>query len=439
MSFTPFILGLSLGLGFCFWRQFQLNQQLKQMLDMLTDGSTKIPSLPLLYLVRREIDRINQQQQKLEKKIQDWQYLLEISPIGYLQVDKENQLLWCNQQAQELLKIERWQPRQVRLLLELVRSYELDQLIEETRSSQKSQVQEWIFYFTPYDLQKTNNKRGEGQTSFSLPLKASSLPLKDRQVGVFLENQQSLQELSQSRNRAFSDLTHELRTPLTSIRLVSEALQSRLQGSERRWVDQMLKEVNRLINLVQEWLELSHLEEKPDQHLNYQSIELKNLIFSVWQTLEPIAQEKKVNLIYSGSEELTLQADSSRLTQVFLNLFDNGIKHSPSQGVIYVEVELDNQSFPQNEAFIVINIIDRGSGFSESDLPYVFERLYRGDTSRTRQASKSHHSAALLTCQGSGLGLSIVQQIVQAHGGSIQAKNHPETGGGWLQLKLPIV
>jgi two-component system phosphate regulon sensor histidine kinase PhoR len=86
---------------------------------------------------------------------------------------------------------------------------------------------------------------------------------------------------------------------------------------------------------------------------------------------------------------------------------------------------------------IQIDIIDSGTGFSESDLPHVFERLYRGDASRQRQPVTSKSSVALARSSGSGLGLSIVQQIIQAHNGTIKASNHPETGGAWLQIKLP--
>ena len=84
----------------------------------------------------------------------------------------------------------------------------------------------------------------------------------------------------------------------------------------------------------------------------------------------------------------------------------------------------------------IINIIDSGSGFASADLPYVFNRIYRGDTSRQRPHYMQIEEE-LSTNQGSGLGLAIVKQIIQAHGGSVSAQNHPETGGAWLQIKLP--
>ena len=100
------------------------------------------------------------------------------------------------------------------------------------------------------------------------------------------------------------------------------------------------------------------------------------------------------------------------------------------------------KSLSPKQQFVDINIIDSGSGFSEQDLPFVFERLYRGDPSRVRNRTLSAQSilAQSSTMQaGSGLGLSIVEQIIQAHGGSVAAKNHPETGGAWIQLILPIL
>ena len=425
MTLIAFIFGLVLGIGILILKQYRFKRQVREMLSSLTQDADVVASLSANSLVRREITRLVAQNQQLENQLHLWHWLLEQAPIGYLRIDEENQLLWCNEQARQLLKIDRWQPDQVRLLLELVRSYELDQLIEQTRRSQQSQVQEWVYYSTGY-------RPGEPQGTHSLTLKAFSYPLPNGQVGVFLENLQPLIDLSRSRDRAFSDLAHELRTPLTSMLLVGEALQKRLQNPERRWVEQTLQETHRLIELTQSWLDISRLNKNPAQHLSYQSVDLRELIFSSWQILEPLAKQKEVALLYSGPEHLYLQADPSRLTQVFLNLFDNGIKHSSPEKAIRVTAERVAAFSPEQEA-IQIDIIDSGTGFAEADLPYIFERLYRGDPSRTRQLADANTRS---TRHGSGLGLSIVEQIVQAHGGLIIAKNHPD-GGAWLQITLP--
>ncbi len=437
MSALDFVLGLAVGLGIYAGQQYRFKQQLKTTLHSYTkDGDGEI-SLPLHSLIRRELSELDRQRKRLERDKQAWQDLIELAPIGYLQVDAENQLLGCNKSAKELLRIDPRRSLRVRLLLELVRSYDLDLLIEETRRSQSSQTKDWIFYFTryvsPQDPELNPNvNQGSEKIVESIALKGYGFPLSNQQVGVFVENRQPLVELSQSRERTFSDLTHELRTPLTSISLVAETLLRRLENPERRWVEQMLQEVNRLIELVQEWLDLTQLKAAPDRALKYETIKLYDLIQSVWQILEPIAKRKEVTLSFTGDRALTISADRSRLIQVFLNLLDNAIKHNPPHKEILVQILPLTSAESATIDKVKIDVIDSGMGFNARDLPYIFERLYRGDKSRAReQASES-------SADGSGLGLAIVEQIVQAHQGAIAAKNHPQFGGAWLEIILPI-
>ena len=440
MAAVEFILGLTIGAGFYWWQQYRFGQQLRKIVNSFSPQSDWAISLPPLSLVRRELYSLESQRYQLAEEKKSWQAILEQAPVGFLQVDQENQLLWCNQQARILLKIDRWREGQVRLLLELIRSYELDRLVEKTRQSQQSQEQEWVFYVTRYASSTESNRVNidsrdspwqPSRTVEAIALKGYSFPLPNQEIGIFIVNRQPLVELSASRDRAVADLFHELKTPLTSISLVAETLLKRLQNPERRWVEQMLQETNRLINLVKEWLDLTQLEANPRHYLKYEKIQLSNLINSVWQTLEPIAQKKQVILEVKGGTPPSFSADKSRLIQVFLNLLDNAIKHSPAQGKIIIEISEQTSTGNSELSEIIIDIIDSGTGFTPSDLPYVFDRLYRGDKSRTRQYASN-------SPEGSGLGLAIVQQIIQAHQGFIEAKNHPSLGGAWLQITLPL-
>ncbi|MEH2121590.1 sensor histidine kinase [Nostoc sp.] len=426
MLLLGFFLGLAVGIGFWVWQQVQLNRYLGRLLRPLTSHSDKM-GLLLIPALRQEIAMVKQQWQDLQQSLQTYQDLLDFAPVGYLQVDEENQLLWCNQQAQEILYLQRWQPEQVRLLLELVRSYELDHLIEQTRDRQKPQTREWIFHPSCDDA-------AEMATIKSLALRASSLPLPNGQVGVFLENRQPLLDINQIRDRSFSDLAHELRTPLTSIRLVVETLQTRLEPPLDRWVNRLMQEVDRLINLVQSWLELTQMEANPNMQLQAKPVELRSLIASVWETLEPLAVRQHLSLTYSGPENLWIKADEARIYEVFLNLLDNSIKYSPPGTSIHVETKiLSTKDNDPASPILEINLIDSGVGFSEADLPHVFERFYRGDKARTHSPQDSNSIGAIV---GNGLGLAIVEQILLAHGGSIKAMNHPETGGAWMQLQF---
>lgn len=445
MTLTAFFLGLFLGIGFlCLW-QMWLYEQLQQIMSGLHNEEHSV-ALPMISRLRRAIAASNQQRQQLQVQVQTWQLILQNAPVGYLEVDEENQLRWCNEQARRLLNIQHWEPERLRLLLKVVRSYELDQLIEQTRARQQPDEREWVFHPAIADAEAMGRVR-------AIALRGYSWPLPSGHVGVFLENRQELIDLSGDRNRWVSDLAHELRTPLTSIRLVAEALQDRLETPMRTWVDRMLGETNRLIQLVQDWLDLSQLEIDPSKNLTRQPLELQSLIQSVWGTLEPLTKQKQLSIAYSAPEKLWLAADESRLYRVFLNLFDNSIRYSPPQATIQVNVTVfpatvDRASIVAGP-YLQIDIIDSGPGFAEADLPHVFERLYRGERSRARSIPiTDRHSnpsgdrdwpqQKTPASPSSGLGLAIVRQIVLAHGGSVTAQNHPQTGGAWLQILFSI-
>jgi two-component system phosphate regulon sensor histidine kinase PhoR len=237
--------------------------------------------------------------------------------------------------------------------------------------------------------------------------------------------------MKQERDRSFSDLAHELRTPLTAIRLVVETLQTRLEPPLDRWVNRLMQEVDRLINLVQSWLELTQMENNPTMQLNLEMVEMRSLILSAWETLEPIAQRQSLSINYTGLENIYIQADKFQLYQVFVNLLDNSIKYSPAETTIDIETNIISTD---NGQMLEINIIDSGIGFAVADLPHVFERFYRGDKARYRSPLNEVNSTTGIA--GSGLGLAIVQQIIIAHNGAIKAMNHPETGGAWVQLQF---
>ncbi|MEM1311448.1 MAG: HAMP domain-containing sensor histidine kinase, partial [Cyanobacteria bacterium P01_H01_bin.153] len=374
--------------------------------------------------------------------------LLQQAPVGYLEVDDENQLLWINALACEMLDIpvvnslgssSSGQPR--RLLLELVRSFELDQLIEKTRRAQQSCQQDWTLNLVSPDPINPN----EGVAH---PLRGYGIPLAERHVGIFLENRQEAETLVRQRDRWTSDVAHELKTPLTSIRLVAETLRERVDPAAQKWLDRLLNEILRLGNLVEDLLNLSRLERSGGTGLALKPVELPRLILAAWQSLEPLADIKQVQVAYQGPSDLIVQLDEALMHRVFINLIDNAIKYSPHEGTIYVKAEFENDSTLKNgestsSQQLCVDIIDEGQGFQESDLPYIFNRFYRADSARTRLLE----SPAQLGSEpppdfvdsgnnGTGLGLAIAQQITEAHGGVLQAYNHPETGGGWLRIIL---
>jgi two-component system phosphate regulon sensor histidine kinase PhoR len=463
-SLTSFLAGLTLGGIVCYWWQrFQWQQQLDNLLAVVGDRQER-NALPTISQLRRKIAESQEQQQVLASKLKSYADLLDRVPTGYLQVDGENQILACNPIARQLLHIHNWPADRGKMLLKSVLSYELDRLIEDTRQSQNFKQLDWQFhprYITEGD-------------STAQWLGAIGIPLVAGEVGIFINSQQSQIDAAQARSRWIADLAHELRTPLTSIRLVAENLQDKVPDSLQRWVDRILQATQRLIDLIQNFLDLSNLEESPSQYIKLADVDAIEVIHHAWQTLEPIAQQRQIKLVYTGLQELHLEADAARLTQVFLNLFDNSIKYSPDGGeikvhirqspeleftpdrrelpfdspllarrsrefpAIWLDVPLKDQVLPTDDrhtrAGVEIDIEDEGSGFNPADLPYIFDRLFRSDPARYRDPQTGQE----ITAKGSGLGLAIVRQIIVAHGGNIIARNHPQTGGAWMQIQLPL-
>lgn len=418
-----FLLGLGIGLSFYFYRSYRINNQLNAILQSISQFEL-LDSFSTIAQIKRNITLLNTRCYYTQLELNLYREIINKHPLGYLRINNENCLIECNLKAKKLLHINRWNPDTLRLFLELVRSYELDRLIQQTRKTQENLTIEWQFFpTTNFILEEENND--EDSNYEPIFLKAYSFPLPNDEVAIIIENQQLLKDLIIRGEQAYSDLSHELRTPLTSMLLLAETLEKYVDKRGLTWVKQIHQEVNRLIDLVQGWLEIYQLKQNPYQTLKFQKLDLKQLIISAWQSLIVLAEKENISLTYEGKEIITLEADLNRLTQVFVNLFDNSIKHCSKDGEIIVN--LSQKISNDGDKFVEINVIDSGSGFNPQDLPYIFERLYRGDKSRIRTSRG-----------GSGLGLSIVKEIIEAHQGSINAYNHPETRGAWLKIKLPL-
>lgn len=445
MELLSFLLGLAIGLVGWAWQRSRSASRLKSIARNIGADLTNTPLSPAAQL-SRAIAQQQQVQEQLEQQLDAWQQILRQAPIGYLQVDDEHRLLWWNLQAARLLNLpvapETIDPSP-RLLIELVRSYELDQLIDQALDQQQSCQSDWTLHSVSHD------PSSDVVCPIPYPLRGYAIPLTQQQVAIFLENREEAQQLRQERDRWTSDLAHELKTPLTSIRLVAETLDSRIDPSLRTWSDRLIGETIRLSALVQDLLDLTQLERSAMQQLRLEPTDLAGLIHSVWHSLEPLAREKSVEWRYQGPANLMLNLDRSRFHRVLINLLDNSIKYSPSHSIIQVNlvVQSDGQNSNVHNANVhnfnaqnnhseqvYIDVIDAGEGFADKDLPYVFERFYRADLSRTR----SPHAEPELLQNSNGLGLAIARQIVIAHQGVIRARNHPETGGAWLQVYIPV-
>lgn len=445
--------GLAIGLGLLTASRRQDDAKLKRLLSRLEDRHP-LPALSYDAQIASAIAEQQAQSETLTEKLQDLHQVLKSAPIGYLQVDEENRLLWCNQRAQEYLDIEQGDYAQPKLLLAVVRSYELDQLVERTRQTQQICEACWTFNsISPDPLNYLERP--------AYPLQGYGLPISNGHVAIFLENRQEAVSLAQQRDRWISDVAHELKTPLTSIRLVAETLQSRIDPSLVSWVERLLKEVIRLSKLVDDVLNMSRLEQGRSHLTDEDEVNLVPLIHSVWQSIEPLAKLRQLKLHYEGPRQLIAKVDGSLMHRVLFNLLSNAVKYSPAHQIVQVKLSIttgqdtldksDDGKRPTDVAAlaglsgecILLEVIDSGAGLDDKDLPHVFDRFYRADLARTHEAGLEDVSAAdaiamaELSSSGTGLGLAIVRQIVASHQGQVDAKNNPDTGGAWFRVWLP--
>lgn len=230
-----------------------------------------------------------------------------------------------------------------------------------------------------------------------------------------------------------SDASHELRTPLTILKGEMEvALRSPRDPEEyRRVLTSALEEVERMSRLVEDLLLLSRADAGA---LRWESgsVELDHLVEEVAKQGEILGRGREVRVSIQALEPLVVRGDGQRLKQLLLNLVDNAIKYTPPGGRVRlglqaVKREVPQASSPASEGgdLAEITVQDTGIGISPEALPRIFERFYRVDQARSREAG------------GAGLGLCIAKTIAEAHGGTIQVQCTPGAGSTFT-LTLPL-
>lgn len=228
------------------------------------------------------------------------------------------------------------------------------------------------------------------------------------------------EELEVLRRDLIAWTSHDLRTPLTGIRVMVEALNDDVVDDERtrrRYYRTMLAEVVGLNELIDDLFELAQLG-AGGLEIEIETHSLSDLISDTLESLQPVAARSDVVLkgeVEPGLDPVMMNA--SKIGRVLTNLLSNAIHHSPAGSSVLL-------SAIRSSAGVEVTVTDRGSGFTDEDLPRVFEKFYRGEQARSRATG------------GSGLGLAIAAAIVEAHNGRIWAQN-ADGGGAIVGFELP--
>ncbi|MEI7645181.1 MAG: HAMP domain-containing sensor histidine kinase [Chloroflexales bacterium] len=226
-----------------------------------------------------------------------------------------------------------------------------------------------------------------------------------------------LESLFTAQRRFVADVSHELRTPLTAMRGHLELLQRgvvRDADDHAEMTGDLLREVNRLTRMANDLLLMAQTE--VGLQLRCAPVALDDLVLEVVRELRPMAEG--VALHPQFTEQVAITGDRDRIKQALLNLVANAIQHSPAGGAVTVALDQDG-------AAASLRVHDSGLGIAPEDLPRVFERFYRADRARAQRAG------------GAGIGLAIVQWVVQAHGGDVFVESASGQGATFV-MRLPL-
>lgn len=235
----------------------------------------------------------------------------------------------------------------------------------------------------------------------------------------FNQMAEKLDQVESMRRQLIGDVSHELRTPLTAIKGSMEGLMDGILPATDETFQQIHAEADRLNRLVDDLQELSRVEARAYQ-LEFRSLDASSLIQTVTKRLSPQAESKRISLDFELTPDLPpVLADEDRVIQILTNLTGNALQYMPDGGHVTISAKQTNDN-------VQFSVHDTGVGIPPEHLSHIFDRFYRVDKSRSRQAGG-----------GSGIGLTIARALVEAHGGRIWVESAGEGRGSVFSFTLP--
>jgi signal transduction histidine kinase len=261
-----------------------------------------------------------------------------------------------------------------------------------------------------------------GRTDARVPLAGTGDAI-DELTSLFNTMLDKIEGLVTAMRGALDNVSHDLRTPLTRLRGTAEmALASPPAGDSAQQVDyyrerlaDCVEESDRVLVMLNTLMDISEAESGTMQ-LRREPVPLADIVTRVVDLYRDVADAKGVTLVADAQADIVVKADRTRLEQVAANLIDNAVKYTPAGGRVGVQACREGER-------AVLRVDDTGNGIPSDELPRIFDRLFRGDTSRTER--------------GLGLGLSLVKAIVEAHGGTVEVRSEPGRGSVFT-VRLPL-
>ena len=254
-----------------------------------------------------------------------------------------------------------------------------------------------------------------GEMSLRVPVRRERGEM-DELVGLFNRMLDKNDLLIQAMHNSLDNVAHDLRTPMTRLRGVAEFALQDPENREacREALADCMEESERVLTMLNTLMDVAEAETGA-MRLEKIPLSVSDVIRDVVDLYEIVAEDQDTEVVMNLPDTLMIHADRTRLQQVLANLLDNALKYGGKGGTVKIDAASEGPD-------AVVSVSDEGMGIAENEIPRIWERLYRGDLSRSRR--------------GLGLGLSFVKAIVHAHGGTVQVDSRLNQGSTFI-VKLP--
>lgn len=248
--------------------------------------------------------------------------------------------------------------------------------------------------------------------NFSHKVEVSSNDEVQQLASAFNRMAEALEQNNRLRKQLLADIAHELKTPLAVIQGNLEGMVDGVVDTDKEQLNSLFEETVHLNRLINDLRDLS-LAEAGQLSLQKDPADINQLVFHAVGMAKRLADEKEIEVECTLGDLPTIEVDANRIRQVVFNLLTNAVRYTDAGGRVAVTTLVGHKDAKD---WVVISVCDNGQGVAPEDLPHIFDHFYRADKSRNRKSG------------GTGIGLAIVKQLIETHGGRVRVDSKPGEG-----------